>query len=137
MVITKEYKEGITETIEIIKHMEDEEIEKIPLNFIKRLNELKDENYIPRIDFTKPIEENNLKSSTKAMLALIYRDYICSEEEKEVFQKELEKNEQEKYKINFNKNSSIKIDNEEKILPPATIKKNIFQKLIDWIFKRK
>ena len=36
MVITKEYKEGITETIEIIKHMEDEEIEKIPLNFIKR-----------------------------------------------------------------------------------------------------
>ena len=45
--------------------------------------------YILKYDNTKGINEQNLKQETRAILSVIYRDYICDEEiKKEIIQKD-------------------------------------------------
>lgn len=103
----KEYSEAATEVIEILQYMDNEIIEKIPLEIIKKLNENKSKDYVPNIDYTDENEIKNIKPETKAILAVIYRDYLCNEDEKIEFNKILEKNdsqENEKYKIQFHNN---------------------------------
>ena len=61
MINTKDYSEAITEVLDIIKHLDEEQIEQIPLDFIKMLKERQSTTYIPNIDYTKPLLENKLK----------------------------------------------------------------------------
>ena len=42
----------------------------------------KAENYSSNINPTVPLKEQILKKATKAMLGIIYRDYLCSEEQR-------------------------------------------------------
>lgn len=42
----------------------------------------KAENYSSNINPTVPLKEQILKKETKAMLGIIYRDYLCSEEQR-------------------------------------------------------
>lgn len=93
----QEYREAFTEVYEIIKLMPTELSDKIPNEFIKMLEEEKDSTYYP--NFKEPIENEKLKDETVVILGLIYREFLCSEEEKEDFKKreanELRKFEQE------------------------------------------
>ena len=76
----QEYKEAFTEVNEIIKMMPDELTNKIPNKFKEMLEEERDKEYSPNIQ--EPLEKQRLKNETIIILGLIYRDFLCSPEEK-------------------------------------------------------
>lgn len=100
----------------IIKMMSKNMQEKINPNFIKLIEDNKDTEYISYIDSNIPLKKQKLSPDTKALLALIYRDYLCSEDERKNLliaeKQEIAKQEAEtrkKYEINFEKNRFIKM----------------------------
>ncbi|MCI6265540.1 MAG: hypothetical protein MR598_01675 [Erysipelotrichaceae bacterium] len=105
-------KKAVSEVIEILNHTDKEIVEKIPQKFIDFLFENEDKNYIPNIDFYDENWENFIQEDTQAILALLYRDYIVSEDEKT----KLLKDEQEE---------KLKLENElrEKYNPDNIFKK--------------
>ena len=72
------------------------------------LNRLKDNNYIPNIDFNKSLQEQKILRETRIILALIYRDYLCPQNERQQLllnekqeKDKIKKEKQERYQINF------------------------------------
>ena len=109
-------KKAVSEVIDVLKHSEIEVTQKIPKKFIEFLTKNSDRDYIPNIDYSEENWENSIEEDAKVLIALIYRDYIMSEEEKEKVIEEAEIQEQEireKYNPDnlFKKNS--KIENEK------------------------
>ena len=72
--------EAFTEVNEIIKLMPEELVDKIPSKFREMINEEKDEQYKP--DIKEPLEKCKLKEETIIILGLMYRDFLCSPEER-------------------------------------------------------
>lgn len=107
------YREAFAEVLEILKNSNQKIIEKIPEKFIKFLTENKDNNYVVQIDFTDENWDNSIKKETQAIIALIYRDYIVSPEEREKL-------------IAEEKEEQIRIENElrERYNPNNLFKKN-------------
>ena len=146
--------QALSEVYSIINHLDNNLYKKIPDNFIKMIENNRDLKYDVDIDYTKNINEQNLLRETRVILSLIYRDYLCTKEEKEKIilkdKKELEQKEQmlrEKYKIDFDKRNKEKtkkeINYEEKSKTQALVEikpKAWYEKLIEKIlrfFKRK
>lgn len=73
---------AVSEVIEILNHTDKEIVEKIPQKFIEFLFENEDNDYKPNIDFYDEQWEKSIQEDTQAILAMIYRDYIVSEDEK-------------------------------------------------------
>lgn len=144
-MVSVEYSEAIVEAIYILKNSSEDVISKIPFSVIKFLKENASKTYIFEPDIE---EELVLKSKTKAILAAIYRDYLCTEEEKIQYNKKLLENErilQEKLAKEFENQEIFKkkerLDNCEEIsgLPIKVEKKNFISLIIDKIkniFKR-
>lgn len=72
------------EVLAVLKHYHADLISIIPENFIKFLNDNKDETYVVNIDFSKINWEDTLQDEAKSLLALIYRDFLISPEERKV-----------------------------------------------------
>ncbi len=79
------YEAAFCEVLEVIAHSEPQVKERIPKSFIDFLIENKDPNYQPVIDFTDPKWDEKLRVEARAVIGLIYRDFIASKEEKEAF----------------------------------------------------
>ena len=77
MITSKDLSEAAVDVLEIIKYMDDSLINEIPLDFIKNLKQKSSKTYKSQIDFSKPLEENELSYTTKVLLTLLYRDYLC------------------------------------------------------------
>lgn len=133
MVITEEYRYSIAEVLDILKHTKEEEIEKIPLEIIQKLNANKDENYVSHIDFTKELKESNISEQAINILGYIYREYLCNEEEKQKYDKILLENylkiENEKQE-NYN-NQEIFKKQPNKTENTLIVKHNIFTRIIN------
>ena len=84
ILLKQEYKEAFTEVNEIIKMMPIELVNKIPSKFREMIVEEKYKNYIP--DIKEPIEKCKLKNETIIILGLIYRDFLCSPDERKKLQ---------------------------------------------------
>lgn len=113
-------KKAFSEIIEILNHTDKQLVEKIPDTFIKFLFENMDKEYKVEIDFFNENWDETILEETKAILALIYRDYIVSAEERDNLLIE-EKREREKQEIelrekynpdNLFKNKRSEIPNE-------------------------
>ena len=78
----KDNKRVYNEIYDIISHMESRLTNKIPKDFIKLIEQNRDENIKVNIDYSKSINEQELQRETRVVLSLIYRDYLCSEEER-------------------------------------------------------
>lgn len=74
------YREAFTEVNEILKYLSKDLLNKIPKEFIDNIRENMSTSYIVVYDNTKGINEQNLKQETRAILSVIYRDYICNED---------------------------------------------------------
>lgn len=142
MIKTKEdYKEAVSETLEILQFADEEIINKIPLEVLKRLNSLKSITYTSKYKDTEKIDKEKISGKAKAILAVLYRDYICSEEERKEFDKLLEEKQKSKnnnhnlkeYNINrFDlKNTKTELEN----TLPIEVKKNFFKKILEKVFK--
>ena len=120
------YRQAFAEVLEVLKNSNQNIIEKIPEKFIAFLNKNKDNDYIVNIDFFDKNWENFVKKETRAILALIYRDYIVSSEERKKLL--VEENEEQ-----------IKIENElrEKYNPDDIFrKKNEIQETTMLVVKK-
>lgn len=76
----EEYLKAFSEVEQIIKLMPESLQKKIPNRFINIISTEKSQAYTPNIK--EPFEECNIMKETKIILAVIYRDFLCSEEEK-------------------------------------------------------
>ena len=134
-------KKVFSEVYDIIYHMDKGLYNKIPKQFLDFIKENKDNNYIVNIDYSKNINEQGLLQQTRVMLSLIYRDYLCSEQERieliEKDKKELKRIEdeiREKYNPdNIFKNK--KLEDNNKNLPIEIKRKNLLEKMIEYIKK--
>ena len=113
---------------------------KIPDKFKNFLEKNSIPDYTPEFKDQKELKDIKLKSKTESLLALVYREYLCTEEEKEDFNKLLIKNEEdyqeelrEKYDPdNIFKEKPKRVINNEKL--PVEIKKdNLFKRIINKI----
>lgn len=80
----QEYRKAFTEVNAIIQLMPEELVDKIPSKFHVMLEEEEDKDYYPNIK--EPLEEQKLKEETIIILGLIYRDFLCSPEERKELQ---------------------------------------------------
>lgn len=94
-MVSVEFSEGISEILDILKHMEKAYTDKIPKKFKEFLEKNKSKTYVPHLDHSQKINEMNLKEKTKDILAVIYMNYWCTPEEKVEYVKILKENEKE------------------------------------------
>ena len=88
-----EYRIAATEVVYILDYFSEEFKANIPTNFLKFLNEQAIPDYNPNFDFSHGLDRLELRNKTKALLAMIYRNYMCSEKEKVEYEKNLKQNE--------------------------------------------
>lgn len=109
-----EFREALTEVSEVLKYTDEDVVNQIPKSFIRFIEENKDKDYAFNIDENKTLENQNLKQSTREIIALIYRSYIATPEEKEEFKikdrEEQRRIEEEKAK-KYDPNNIFKNDN--------------------------
>lgn len=76
----EEYREAFSEIEQIINLMPSNLANRIPLGFKNIIESEKSKTYIPNV--TEPIEQSTLKAETIIILAIIYRDFLCTKEER-------------------------------------------------------
>lgn len=94
---------------------------KISNSFINFIENNKSNNYVSNINPKIPLKQQNIRKETKEMLGIIYRDYLCNDEERinllQEEKRELTKLEAEKREIynpdNIFKKNNLKENNEE------------------------
>ncbi len=129
--------------IDTILEYSNEEIKnKIPNNFKQLIKNNKDINYKLVLDEKKPLNEQKLLIETREILALIYRDYLCSEDErKELIRVNNQKLEEinKKYDIQNifeQRKNKTSIDNEnEEMLPEIINEERWYKKIFNFIKK--
>lgn len=92
-MVSVAYSEAVTEVLDILKHMEESYISKVPKKFMEFLEKNKSKDYNPNFDHSKKLNELNLKEKTKDILAIIYMNYWCDENKKIEYKKLLNENE--------------------------------------------
>jgi len=140
-MITKEYAMAYTEVIEILKHVPDEDVNKIPKEKLEFYKANMDNEYKYKLDMTKEFEEQEISDITKAILANIFRDYWATSYQKERIEakekydiEKLEEEKREKYNPdNVFKNNKEETFVENTNLPVEIKKETFFKKLISFI----
>lgn len=136
-------RQAFSEVYDIIDNME--LYNEIPKSFIDLIDSNRDTQYKVNIDYSKSINEQELQKGTRVLLSLIYRDYLCSEEERQILikkdEEELKKIEEElREKYNPDNLFKNKKENKEENMQIVKIEKvNFWTKIINKIkslFKR-
>jgi len=108
-------RESISETLDVLKHLPDSIISKIPDKFLNYLKENSDKEYKTNINYSNENWIDTLSEDTIQMLSIIYRDYIVDSETREKLIEEenaiIEK-EKEKYNIDKIFKKKEKVDNQ-------------------------
>ncbi len=106
-----------SEVYEILNLLEDEAFSKVPKKILNFFNEERDKDYKPKIDLSKPLEEQGLMRDTIVLLAILNLNYWCdSENEKNDFLDELRRNgeyEKEALEEKYNPDNIFKKKNEQ------------------------
>lgn len=128
-----------SEVYDIIQHMQKELFDKIPKNFIELMKQNRDENCIVNIDYSRKINNQELQKGTKVVLSLIYRDYLCTEEQrKQIIKKDEEelRSIREELREKYNPDNLFKNKVNKNIKTETTMviyKETIIHKLINKI----
>lgn len=141
-MVTKDLSEAAVEFKSILENCSDDIVNKIPTNFLKFIDKIASKTYKFNYDKTKSLIEQNLKSETRGLIALVYQDYICTDEErKEYIQKsnlyiiENENMKREKYNPNdiFKDVKNYKVNNSKENSIIEYKKENFIQKIFNKI----
>lgn len=137
---------AFSEIYEVLNLMEDEDRERVPQEVRDFFEEQRMKKYKPKIRTDIPLTEQNLRRETVVLLTILVINYWCdSEEEKQSFIDELEKNEKIKMGLQeYNPDNLFKnrrktkedvvmeqVENVEMI----QYKENLFTKLKKWFEK--
>ena len=105
---------------EILQNTQEDLVAKIPNKIRQFIRENKNQEYMTSIVNGKPLNEQDILPETQSLLALIYRSYWATEEEKKEFAKsdivEIERTNQNIYYNNIfeNKREVTKVEEEQK-----------------------
>ena len=136
-----------SEIYEILNLMEDEDKERVPQEVRDFFEEQRMKEYKPKIRTDIPLTEQNLRRETVVLLTILVINYWCdSEEEKQSFIDELEKNEKIKKEIQEKYNPDNLFKNRKKTKEDVVMeqvenvemiqyKENLFTKLKKWFEK--
>lgn len=132
----QEYRKALSEVYEIIQYMPEELKSKIPNKFKKIIEQEKEQDYRPEVN--NLVMKNNLLPETIVMLGLIYRDFLCSQEEREKLQ--LQDNEDyqqqmEKEALNYENLFPKRVEIEKEELHLVEVKKKWYEKVMGF-FRR-
>lgn len=118
MEVSLKTRETYAELDEFIELLDDSDKNKIPNSVRDFFKNEKDKNYKKHIDRNTPIDKQNLKEETLALIALLYLRYICdNEEEKSRLEKiyaENEKKYREELKEKYDSEKALERKNEQK-----------------------
>ena len=137
----EKFKRAFSEVYEILKIMPDSILNKIPTKLQNIIENERDKNY--KVVIKEPLEIENFQYETIVFLGMLYRDFLCNEDEK----KELKENDielakkydqelSEKYNTDnlFNRRKKENFtENENKNLPIKAEEKKWFQKLFNLV----
>lgn len=84
--IRNEYGDAYQEVLEILKYTEAEDVAKIPKGKMKLFHERQNKKHGFRVDPTKTLDEQGVLKRTKAILAIIYRDYWASDKQRQTIE---------------------------------------------------
>ncbi len=99
-ITEKEFARALSEIDFILKNTDENLQKKIPQSFWNYIEENKDEEYQVTIDMNIPLENQNIREDTINLMAIVYRNYFCTLDEKKEYDEILNQNEQkyqEKY----------------------------------------
>lgn len=146
-MINKELSEAAVELNVILQNTSPEIVNKIPKNFIDFIGNIASPTYQFEYDKNKTLEEQNIQPRTKGLIALIYKDFLCDEHEKQEYLNNvskiltnIEKEKRERYNPDnlFKKNkheSKIEENVIENKVTMIKYKESIFKKFINNIKK--
>lgn len=143
MTITKDIREAYSEIDIFLSLLTDEQINMIPDTLKELFKREKDPDYIKGIDPSVPIEDQNLKPETLALIAFLNLKYWCTdEEEKERLRKVYSQNQElcdSTLQVGYNPEEMFKDKNQEVNEEETQIteykKETFFKKLFNKITK--
>lgn len=117
-MVSVEYSEALSEIYEIFKNLDTNVLNKIPQKFKEFVNNNKSSTYKPTFDYNKNLNELSLKRKTKAILSVIYMNFLCSDEQKIEYKKTLKENllkKEQELKEKYNPDNLFKNKKHKKI----------------------
>ena len=90
-------KEIYSEVYQVLNLLGNEYIDKLPKSLLNMLKEKRDINYNPQYIEDIPLNKQNIKKETLAILALLHLNYWCENEKEELELKQVLKNNEDKY----------------------------------------
>lgn len=97
-MVNRDYREALSEIDDILNYLDESVVEKIPFKFKEFVRLNKSKTYMPKFNHNKKLSELPIKDKTRRMLAVIYMNFLCNEEEKRKFLITLKENEIRKQK---------------------------------------
>lgn len=142
--MTKEnetFSNALAEVNSVLQYFPRSIYEKIPQNIIDNIQNKMNKNYkIKPFDDSKTLDEQDILEETKQILAMIYRNYIISDELRENYiskERKILAKLEDKKRLKYNPDDIFKNKQEllinNKVQKSVIIEKNFFQKLIDRI----
>jgi len=141
-MLNQRYAEASVEVLDILEHMNTNDLARVSNKFIDFLKENASKNYICNLDYSKKLNDMDLKEETRGLLALMYEKYWCPEEEKEELKKKFYENEKkyqeeliEKYNSDniFSKSQDNIIKPENNQTQLIEYKESVFRKILNRI----
>ena len=105
-----QYANAYTEVLDILKYISKEDYEKIPKSKIKVFEENSNKNYSFTYDENKTLDEQNVSETAKAIIAILFRDYWATKEQRYVIikkQQEIKEQKQKELMAKFEQNKNI------------------------------
>lgn len=142
-----QYANAYTEVLEILKNISQEDYNKVPKEKINLFEQNANKEYIFDYDSTKTLEEQNVSKIARAIIAILFRDYWATDEQRDkikAFQNnkrhQIEEENKQKYDTDIFKNRT-NIANESQSgqaenMQLVEYKENIFKRIIGF-FKKK
>ena len=153
-MVNVKYSIAMSEVLHYLKGIRQEDINKIPRNFMIFLEENASKKYICQFDYNKPLRELKLLDETRGIISTICLNYWCeTEEQKKNYINRLNENErkyQEKLREKYTPDNIFKNQNVDTALVQekavftekamVEYKKTIFNRIRNWfknLFSRK
>lgn len=122
------YTKALTEVDEVLNYLDVKLLNKIPETFKNFIKNSKNKMYKYQYNKEKPLYEQELSKEAKAIISLIYRDYICYPREKNQLVQEEKINMQNEFKVK--EIETIKNDVKTETKAIAIIEKESFWKKV-------
>ncbi len=90
-------KKCLVQVDEVLNHLSEEDLNKIPLDIRNSIKENKDKNYTWEYDETKELWDQDLDRKSIAILSYLNMEYLVNKEQKELLKEMHRFNERKKY----------------------------------------